>query len=126
MNDQLLLKFPSKHAYLKEDFYVSPSNHEAYKFIESWPKWIKKNVNIFGPKGSGKTHLATILKNKTTTVSVESKEINEKIFFQYKIKECLIIENLNEDISQDLLFSLYNISLQDNKYFLITSEKPII
>ena len=49
MSDQLILKFPSNTAYLKEDFYVSSSNKEAYDFINSWPKWIKRIVNIFGP-----------------------------------------------------------------------------
>ena len=62
MSDQLTLNFPSKNAYLKDDFYVSPSNQEAYNFIDSWPKWMKRIVNIFGPPGSGKTHLASILK----------------------------------------------------------------
>ena len=33
MNNQLILKFPSQQAYKKEDFYVSPSNQEAYDFI---------------------------------------------------------------------------------------------
>ena len=65
MTDQLILKFPTKKAYLKEDFYVSPSNHEAYDIINSWPKWIKRRVNIYGPRGSGKTLIASILKNKT-------------------------------------------------------------
>ena len=43
-----------------------PSNQEAYDFINSWPRWIKRIVNIFGPSGSGKSHLASILKNKTS------------------------------------------------------------
>ena len=63
MNDQLILKFPSHRAYKKEDFYVSSSNQEAYDLINSWPKWIKRTVNIFGPSGSGKSHLTSILKN---------------------------------------------------------------
>ena len=65
MTDQLILKFPRDNVYLKEDFYVSSGNQEAYEFINSWPKWIKRIVNIFGPPGSGKTHLASILKSKT-------------------------------------------------------------
>ena len=60
MTDQLILKFPANKAYLMEDFYVSPSNQEAYDFINSWPKWVKRIVNIFGPSGSGKTHLTSI------------------------------------------------------------------
>ena len=125
MTDQLLLKFPSRKAYSKEDFYVSSSNNEAFKLIESWPKWIKKAVNIFGPVGSGKTHLTSILKNKTSLITIESDKLDDEIFFKFKLKEVLIIENLNENISENLLFSLYNVSLQDNKYLLITSKKPI-
>ena len=125
MTNQLLLKFPSKQAYLKEDFYVSSSNNEAFKLIESWPKWIKKTVNIFGPQGSGKTHLVSMLKNKTSTSVVDSNKVNDQIFFEFKLKEVLIIENLKENISENLLYSLYNVAQQDNKYFVLTSRKPI-
>ena len=125
MNDQLILKFPTHRAYKKEDFYVSPSNQEAYDFINNWPKWIKRIINIFGPSGSGKSHLAFILKNKTSCLKIDSSEINEKIFLKFKTKEALIIENLNEKVSEELLFSLWNLTLQDNKYLLITSIKPI-
>ena len=125
MNDQLILKFPEHKAYKKEDFYVSPSNQEAYDFINSWPKWIKRIINIFGPSGSGKSHLASILKNKTSCIQVNSNELDEKIFLNFKTKEALIIENLDEKTSEELLFSLWNIALQDNKYFLINSIKPI-
>ncbi len=125
MSDQLILKFPTSKVYLKEDFYVSSSNKQAYDFINSWPKWIKRIVNIFGPTGSGKTHLTSILKNKTTTYEIQSNKLNDKIFLQLKTKEALIIENLDSKISENLLFSLWNNALQDNKYLLITSSKPI-
>ena len=125
MNDQLILKFPSSNAYKKEDFYVSLSNQEAYDFVNSWPKWIKRIANIFGPSGSGKSHLAAMLKNKTQCLQIESSKLNEKIFSKFKVKEALIIENLDENISEKLFFSLWNVALQDNKYLLITSEKPI-
>ena len=125
MTDQLILKFPTNKIYLKEDFYVSPSNEQAYNFIVSWPKWIKRIVNIYGPTGSGKTHLGSILKNKTTTLDIDSNALNDKIFSKFKTKEALIIENLDNKVSENLLFSLWNAALQDNKYLLITSKKPI-
>jgi len=125
MSDQLILKFPEHRAYKKEDFYVSPSNQEAYDFITNWPKWIKRIVNIFGPSGSGKSHLSSILKTKTKCLEILANELNENIIFEFKTKEVLIIENFNEKIPEELLFSLWNIALQDNKYFLINSIKPI-
>ena len=125
MSDQLIFEFPKNKVFLKEDFFVSSSNQEAYDFINSWPKWLKRISNIFGPPGSGKTHLASILKKKTSTLEVNSNSLSDKIFFEFKTKEALIIENLNEKVSEKLLFSLWNTALQDNKYLLITSIKPI-
>ena len=61
---QLTFKFPFKANYFEEDFYVSTNNFSAYKLIESWPKWSSRYVNIFGPAGCGKTHLANIFKKK--------------------------------------------------------------
>ena len=125
MSDQLILKFPEHRAYKKEDFYVSPSNEQAFDFINSWPKWIKRIVNIFGPSGSGKSHLTSILKSKTKCLEILPKDLNENIISTFKTKEVLIIENFNEKISEQLLFSLWNTALQDNKYFIINSIKPI-
>ena len=125
MSNQLILKFPSHQAYKKEDFYVSPSNQEAYDFINSWPKWIKRTVNIFGPSGSGKSHLASILKSKISSLQIEANNLNDETFFKFKTKEVLIIENLTASVSENILFSLWNVALQDNKYLLITSTKPI-
>jgi len=125
MSDQLILKFPEHRAYKTEDFYVSPSNQEAYDFINSWPKWIKRIVNIFGPAGSGKSHLASILKTKTKCLDISSEKLNENIIFEFKTKEALILENFDKKISEELLFSLWNVALQDNKYFLINSIYPI-
>jgi len=125
MSDQLILKFPKNKIYLKEDFYVSSSNKDAYDFINSWPKWIKRIINIYGPSGSGKTHIASLLKNKTSCLVICANEITDKIFFKFKTKEALIIENLNEKIPENLFFSLWNLAVQDNKYLLITSVKPI-
>ena len=125
MTDQLLLKFPNNKVFFKEDFYVSPSNQDAYDFVNSWPKWIKRIVNIYGPSGSGKTHLTAFLKSKTSTLLIEGNSINDKVLFNFKTKEALILENMNNKISEKLLFSLWNNALQDNKYLLITSNKPI-
>ena len=125
MVDQLILNFPSNSDYFKDDFYVSLGNKEAYQLIESWPKWIKRTINIHGPAGSGKTHLASILKNKASSFEIQSDKITEKIFLTYKLKEILIVENYQANISENLFFSIYNMALQDNKYLLITSELPL-
>ena len=121
MSEQLIFKFPFKKNYLSQDFYVSKNNFHAFKLIESWPKWSSRLVNIYGPSGCGKTHLINILKGKINCIIIAANKINTKTLDQYKIKECLIVDNFKNDIDEKLLYSIINMALQDNKYLIISS-----
>ena len=125
MNEQLIFKFPYTKDYSKQDYFVSNSNSEAYDLIDSWPKWVKKTVNIFGPPGSGKSHLASIFESKGSTIKIKCKDLSDKIFFQFKPVENLIVEDVDENVSENILYSLYNVVSQDNKYLLVTSKKAL-
>ena len=121
MSQQLLFNFPFKKTYLSQDFYVSKNNFNAFKLIESWPQWPSRFINIFGPKGCGKTHLANILSSKITSLIISSKKIDENIMNKFKTKECLIIDDFENDIEEKLLYSIINLASQDNKYLIISS-----
>ena len=125
MSEQLIFNFPFKKNYLKQDFYVSKNNFNAYKLIESWPKWPSRLINIFGPSGCGKTHLVNILKSKIQSIIVSSDSVSHVILNTYKTKECLIIDNYNNNISEKILYSIINQAYQDNKYLIISSTISI-
>ena len=125
MSEQLIFNFPFKRNYLKQDFYVSENNFNAFKLIESWPKWPSKLVNIFGPTGCGKTHLANILKTKIQSMIKLSKNVSEDILREFKTKECLIIDDYNNNIDEKTLYSIINQANQDNKYLIISSTVSI-
>ena len=121
MSQQLIFNFPFKKTYLSQDFYVSKNNFNAFKLIESWPQWPSRFINIFGPIGCGKTHLANILSSKINSLIISSKKIDENIINQFKTKECLIIDDFDNDIDENLLYSIINLANQDNKYLIISS-----
>ena len=121
MSEQLIFNFPFKKNYLSQDFYVSKNNFNAFKLIESWPKWPSRLVNIFGPKGCGKTHLINILNSKIQCIIVSAVKVDVKVLNQYKIKECLAIDNFENNIDEKLLYSIINMAFQDNKYLIISS-----
>ena len=125
MSKQLIFNFPFKKNYLEQDFYVSKNNFNAFKLIESWPKWPSRLVNIFGPKGCGKTHLINILKLKIDSIVVLSKNISRDILREYKTRECLVIDDFNNDIEEKTLYSIINQAYQDNKYLIISSPNSI-
>ena len=121
MSQQLIFNFPFKKTYLSQDFYVSKNNFNAFKLIESWPQWPSRFINIFGPIGCGKTHLANILSSKINSLIISSKKIDGNIINQFKTKECLIIDDFDNDIDENLLYSIINLANQDNKYLIISS-----
>jgi chromosomal replication initiation ATPase DnaA len=55
---QLVLPLPLAPALGRQDFIVSDANAEAVAFIDSYPEWPAPMVAVYGPSGSGKSHLA--------------------------------------------------------------------
>jgi len=123
--NQLTFKFPFKTNYFEEDFYVSASNFEAYKLIESWPKWPSRFINIFGPSGCGKTHLANIFKKKINSFFVNALDLNNDSLPFIKIKECFIIDEYQNNVEEKLFYSILNQCYLSNQYIIINSLKPI-
>ena len=119
--NQLVFKFPFKTTYFEKDFFVSKNNFDAYRLIESWPKWPNKLINISGPKGCGKTHLTNILSKKLKLLSVNASEFDEKINILVENFDCIVIENYEGNISENLLYSFINQVLQLNKSIIINS-----
>ena len=125
MSKQLIFNFPFKTSYLSQDFYVSENNINAYKLIESWPNGSSRFINIFGPKGCGKTHLINILKDKIDSMIYPAQKIDSEILSKFKVKECLIIDNFKNDIDEKLFYTITNIGSQDNKYLIVCSLIPL-
>ena len=123
--DQLIFKFPFKANYFEEDFYVSANNLNAYKLIESWPKWSSRYVNIFGPSGCGKTHLTNIFKKKINSFFIKASELSDSSLSLIKLKECIIIDDYKKNIAEKLFYSILNQSYQSNQYVIINSLEPI-
>ena len=123
--DQKLLDFGITESFDENDYYVSKSNYFAKNIIEAWPKWEKKIVNLTGDEYSGKTHLSNIFKKKSNALYLYSKNIDDKILKKIKLSNNIIIEDLDESFDEKLLYSLFNLVEQDNKYLLISSKKPI-
>ena len=123
--DQKLLDFAVNESFNENDYYVSSSNYFAKNIIQTWPKWDKKIINITGEKYCGKTHLSTIFKIKSNALYLYSNKINNNSIKRIKLYNSIIIEDLDESFDEKLLYSIFNLVEQDNKYLLISSIKPI-
>ena len=124
--DQRIIKFNYEKNLEKDDFYVSESNKHILKQIDNWPKWEKNFLNISGENYSGKTHLVNIFLKKFKGIKFEANLLTDENLKEIKMCQNVILENLNENVNEKLIYTLLNIIDQENKYLIITSLKPIV
>jgi ATPase involved in DNA replication initiation len=106
-------------------FFVSKCNYYAFSLIETWPKWEKNILNIYGEKFSGKSHLCEIFKKKNKAIIIKNEEINDDFFNKIRFHENIIIDNLEYVSDENILYSIFNFAEQFNKYLIINSIKSI-
>ena len=124
--DQLTFKFPFSKKYYEQDFFVSTNNFSAFKLIDDWPNWPGKWFNIFGEVGSGKTHLSKILEKKIKrTKLTNAKNVDQKTLEELNNFDCLIIDNFENNVDENLFYSILNQSKQLDNYILINSKNSI-
>ena len=124
--DQTIIEFNYDKNFKNDDFYLSKSNKHVFDFLNIWPKWERNFVNITGEKLSGKTHLMNIFLHKNKGIKFEGKSLENEDLKRIKIYENIVIENLSSDVDEKLLYSLFNLIEQDNKFIIVTSLKPIV
>ena len=124
--DQTIIKFDYDKNFKNDDFYLSKSNKHIFDFLNIWPKWERNFVNVTGEKFSGKTHLMNIFLNKNKGIKLEGKSLENDHLKKINIYENIVIENLSSDVDEKLLYSLFNLIEQDNKFIIVTSVKPIV
>mgnify|MGYP001297626986 FL=1 len=124
--NQLIIKFNYEQNFKDQDFYISSSNKHVFFLLNQWPKWDKNFLNICGEKFSGKSHVIDIFLKKFKGVKFEANLLNNDNLREVKIHQNIVLENLNFNIDEKLIYTLFNIIDQENKYLIVTSEKSIV
>ncbi len=124
--NQLILKFNHEQNFKDQDFYVSSSNQHVFFLLNQWPKWEKNFLNISGEKYSGKSHLTNIFIEKFKGIKINAKSLSSNDLKKIKIYENIILEDLDENVDEKIVYSLFNIIDLDNKYIIVTSTIPIV
>ena len=124
--NQLIIKFNYEQNFKDDDFYVSNSNKHIFDLLNQWPRWEKNFLNINGEKFSGKTHLVNMFIKKFKGIKFEANSFTNTDLKTIKIHENIILENLDKNVDEKLIYSLFNIIDLDNKFIIVTSAKPIV
>ena len=123
MKGQLIFELINIKNFNSEDFYVNENNSEASELIRLWPNWFNGAAIISGPDKSGKSHLASIWRDKSHANIYDLD--NSFLESDVDTKENMVIENFhNLSINdEELFFHIYNRTFSNKKNILITLNK---
>lgn len=123
---QLAFELPLDPRYGREDFLVSPSNERAYALIERWPDWPDTILVLTGPKGSGKSHLASIWATAAHGWTIDAFEVSSERVPHLVSHGALVIEDLDRGGGDEAaLFHLLNLARERGASVLLTSATAI-
>jgi chromosomal replication initiation ATPase DnaA len=92
MPSQIPLPLPTPARLGRADFIVGPGNSAAVTYIDAWPSWQGPAVGLFGPTGSGKSHLAGVWAERAGADTIQAAALTEAILAR---RTPLAIENVD-------------------------------
>jgi len=115
------LDLPVETQFGRADFLVSDSNRAAFELIERWPDWPARALVLYGPAGSGKTHLAHLWceRSGANLIAGDAAAIGEPA----ELPPALAIDDA-ERAPERALLHLYNLCLERGGSLLLTMPAP--
>jgi len=130
---QLPLELDHRPALAREDFLVAPSNEVAVAWIDRWPDWPAPALALYGPPGSGKTHLCQVWRQASGAIEVDAAMLRRDEPSAYLgdaeggvracvvegVADCLAVE---PEVARRLLH-LYNMMAERRGYLLLSDRE---
>ncbi len=123
---QLALDLPHTESSDERDFLPSSCNAQALAHLARWPDWPSPVTVLFGPEGSGKTHLARIWTARVRAIWLESEGpwlLPPRDLFPAPAT-CLAIDEADLVWDEQVLFHLFNLVVERRGSLLMTSTLP--
>lgn len=121
MSSQIPLPLPAKARLGRADFITSPCSEAAVAFIDTWPRWPSPAGVLYGPAGSGKSHLAGVWADKAEGVVLLAADLVPETLLA---DMPLVIEDVDaEPLGHEreaVLFAL----LERGQSLIITAHQP--
>ncbi len=108
-------------AFSREAFAVSPANRRAFSLLDAWPDWPAPFLNLVGPDGAGKSHLARIWAEKAGAYFVDLGSLD-----RIGPGQRAVVDDVDAptEAQQNALFHLYN-RLMASGGLLLVSRQPL-
>lgn len=125
MPEQLILKFPIRTAFGRDDFFVTAANAEAADAMEGWRAWAGGKLALSGPEGAGKTHLAKIWADLVGGTVVCARDLPHTDL-PALTRQPIAVEDVpgiaGDRPAEEALFHLHNLAAENRKPLLLTGR----
>ena len=123
MTEQRIFNFNNTKNFFEENLIRDTSNSNVLNFLDKFPNWETKLINIVGEKKSGKSFILQLFRKKNQFNYISNKEDFEKKYDELFLVDKLILDGFQ--INEDKFFSLINHFILHKKYLIISSREPL-
>lgn len=108
----------------RADFLIAPCNEAAAAWLDRWPDWPASALALFGPAGSGKSHLAQLWRLRASAVAIDAQDLaSEQVADLLRTARAAVVDEA-ECAEEEALLHLYNLVAERGGHLLIISRQP--
>jgi chromosomal replication initiation ATPase DnaA len=120
--EQLPLELAHDASRSRDDLVISDPLTAAVTIIDRWPDWKSPVVILCGPRGAGKSHLASIWRQQAEAVDIDLANAGNLALERGRERHVLIEDIDRAGFDETLLFHLINEVRQQGTSMLITTR----
>lgn len=124
---QLALDLPFTDGDRLEDFLRSCANAAAIDAILAWPNWPAPALVVWGPPGSGRTHLGRIWARRSGAIVLDGRLLGaarSAVTLLGEARHC-VIDDADEVAEDAALLHVYNLVAGEGGQLLLTARAPL-
>lgn len=120
---QLALALEHPVSFAREDFVEGPANAAALALVESFPDWPGRIAMLAGPRGSGKSHLASIWAEMSGARTYAARALDAHDVPGALATGAVVLDDVEaSEIDEPALFHLLNLARQERAFVLLTGR----
>jgi chromosomal replication initiation ATPase DnaA len=121
---QLPLDLGFRPALGRADFLIAPCNVAAVAWLDRWPEWPGTALALWGPAGSGKTHLVEVWRARSSAVKIEPNALTSAAVPHLLGPARAIAIDDAAGADDEALLHLFNLLAERRGHLLLAARAP--
>ncbi len=121
---QMTLDLPVRTARQSADFLVTDSNADAVAWLDQWPDWPAPALSLYGPEGSGKSHLLHLWCERTKGRRITPAQLDADSVPELAGFGAVALDGADRIAMAAPLLHLYNLLAEQGGFLLLAARMP--